>query len=167
MFLGDVDEYNRLIEKLLADFEETDDPVIAGQTVKTCCLSADSSPDPNHLSMLIDLALTHEQHEWFSHLSFAKGMAEYRRGETESALRYLKPLESGLFLDEQALAFSYKSMCLYQQQEQTLAREALSIAEQIIQSEAYPQPGDKEFPTNWHDWLAAQLAYHEAVELVR
>jgi serine/threonine-protein kinase len=93
LFLGDVDEYRRARQALIRRFGDTSDPWVAEKTARAILLRSPSDADLRTAVELVDRALAARATtpEWVQpYFLFAKGLAEYRQGEVESAIATMK-----------------------------------------------------------------------------
>jgi serine/threonine-protein kinase len=89
LFLGDEAEYRKACRDLLERFADTDDPYIAEPVARAVLLSPPSDEDLQAALALADRAVAAEPTKmgWvYNYFLFAKGLAEYRRGNFEEAL---------------------------------------------------------------------------------
>jgi serine/threonine-protein kinase len=89
LFLGDGEEYRRARQDLLRRFGGTNDPYVAEQTARAVLLAPPSEEELRSALALADRAVAADPttHEWvYPYFLFAKGLAEYRRGNFESAI---------------------------------------------------------------------------------
>jgi serine/threonine-protein kinase len=88
LFLGDEAEYRRACQDLLRRFVNTDDPYIAEPTARAVLLAPQPAEHLQAASALADRAVAAEPTKvgWvYTYFLFAKGLAEYRRGNFEGA----------------------------------------------------------------------------------
>ena len=89
LFLGDEEEYRRACRDLLRRFGNTTDPYIAEPTARAVLLAPPSDEDLQAALALADRAVAAEPTKggWvYSYFLFAKGLAEYRRGNFGDAV---------------------------------------------------------------------------------
>lgn len=89
LFLGDEAEYRRACRDLLQRFGNTSDPYIAEPTARAVLLAPQSEEELQTALALANRAVAAEPTKvgWvYSYFLFAKGLAEYRRGNFESAV---------------------------------------------------------------------------------
>jgi serine/threonine-protein kinase len=89
LFLGDEEEYRRACQDLLRRFGNTDDPYIAEPTARAVLLAPPSPEELRAALALADQAVASEPTKVgfvYSYFLFAKGLAEYRRGNFEGAV---------------------------------------------------------------------------------
>jgi serine/threonine protein kinase/tetratricopeptide (TPR) repeat protein len=92
LFLGDDKEYRRACQDLLRRFGNTSDPYIAEPTARAVLLAPPSEEELRTALALADRAVTAEptKYGWvYPYFLFAKGLAEYRRGNFEGAISIL------------------------------------------------------------------------------
>jgi serine/threonine-protein kinase len=93
LFLGDVDEYRRARQALIRRFGDTSDAWVAEKTARAILLMPSSDADLRTAVALVDRALAAKATtpEWvYPYCLFAKGLAEYRQGDFESAIATMK-----------------------------------------------------------------------------
>ena len=89
LFLGDEAEYRRACRDLLRRFGDTSDPYIAEPIARAVLLAPPSEEELRAALALADRAVAAEPTKvgWvYSYFLFAKGLAEYRRGNFEDAV---------------------------------------------------------------------------------
>jgi tetratricopeptide (TPR) repeat protein len=92
LFLGQADEYRKARQELLQRFGNTTEASIAERTGRSCLFLPASDDELRQAMKLIDLALTSESPQargYFRYFRFAKGLAEYRSGRFENAVKQI------------------------------------------------------------------------------
>src|SRR5262249_15031272 len=154
----------------------TDDPVIAERTARTCLLAPEALTDLAPVFRLGDRAVTgtekHPDYWWFT---LAKGLGEYRAGHYDAAIDWLNrvyPRADGGHWDAQG--FAVLAMAKRRQglvsgadavrfAEEALA--ALGHAQAILAKMPDPKAG-RPFGDGWQDWLHAHILCREAETLL-
>jgi hypothetical protein len=180
---GNVDGYRRVCREMLTRFGNTDKPVIANRTAKTCSLAPEAVSDFGLVLKLADRAVTvPEKHPDRRLFVLAKGLAEYRAGHYAATLEWLNrfcPGAGGVHFD--ATAFAVLAMAKHRlrltpgadaARLAEEARTALSHAQAILSKMPDPQAG-RPYGNKWpfdaahfHDWLHAQILVREAEGLL-
>jgi serine/threonine-protein kinase len=89
LFLGDIDEYRRARQDLIRRFGDTSNPYVAEQTARAILLMPPSDAELRTAVALADRAVAAKSTtpEWvYPYFLFAKGLAEYRQGQFDSAI---------------------------------------------------------------------------------
>jgi len=159
---GDQQGFRAHCRRMLDEFGQTKDEVIAERTAMMCMLAPDAV-DLKLVSSLAELAITRtEKHESYRFFTRAKGLAELRAGRAAEAVRWFErfhpmasgsPFDAGVFA---ALAMAHQALG-----NPGDAQAALGKAKSIV-SEKMPSPA-KGLPFDaWHDWLHADMLLREA-----
>jgi serine/threonine-protein kinase len=93
LFLGEEEEYRLARQDLLRRFGGTSDPYVAEQTARAVLLAPPSEEELRMAVALVDRAAAADPttNEWvYPYFLFAKGLAEYRRGNFEDAISIMK-----------------------------------------------------------------------------
>jgi tetratricopeptide (TPR) repeat protein len=150
---------------MLERFAMTDDPNIAERTAKTCCIGPDAVGDYRPVVQLAERALNLlDVHGHRRAFLLARGMADYRCGNDEGAVSWLRQsLGTGNpnpLLDALAnlfLAMAHHRLGEFNEAQEALA-EAIALAEQ-----SPPLDSDRYI---WADWQRFHLVRHEAEEVL-
>jgi tetratricopeptide (TPR) repeat protein len=148
----------------LQRFASTDDPNIAERTSKTCCIVPDAVSDFGPVVQLAERALNLlDVHGHRRAFLLARGMADYRCGNYEGAVSWLRQsLATGNatpLLDSLAnlfLAMAHHRLGEFQNAQDAFAQ-AKALAEQ--------SPSLDSDPYIWADWQRFHIVHHEAEEL--
>ena len=91
-YIGESERYGRLCQQALADFSDTTDAYLAERTVKMCLFSKDIRVDLQQAGELADRAYkSGTTLEWLKpYLDLSKGIADFRRGDFDSAIPILE-----------------------------------------------------------------------------
>jgi len=92
LFVGREDEYRRTRRIMLKQFGESTEPQIAERTGRACLLLP---PTPDELRQSVALVDCVLKKEWenlpvFSHFLFLRGLAEYRQGKFDAAVKTMR-----------------------------------------------------------------------------
>jgi serine/threonine-protein kinase len=128
LFLGDEPAYRQARSELLAQFGSTTDPAVAERTGRACLLLPAPQGETEQAAALTDRAVDSGRlgHEFaFPYRLFAQGLARYRQGRFEDAIRLMSGEAASVMGPSPRLVLA---MALYQQGHQEEAREALTEA---------------------------------------
>jgi tetratricopeptide (TPR) repeat protein len=150
---------------MLERFASTDDPNIAERTAKTCCIAPDAVSDYGPVVQLAERALNLlDVHGHRRAFLLARGMADYRSGNYEGAVSWLRQsLATGKatpLLD--ALANLFLAMAHHRLGEFKDAKEAFARAKAL--AEQSPSLDSDRYI--WADWQRFHIVRHEAEELL-
>jgi predicted Ser/Thr protein kinase len=167
---GDQEAYRRHCAKLLEDARGTSDPGVADRAAKACLLGADPTPDLPRAAELADRAirLGAGVPEWGHFFLLVRGMAAYRSGQDDEALRWLnrcKKVENPL---TSTTARAFLALTLQRLGRPGKAREALGQADAQYRNLRARLAGSLAGPlgSNWESVLIYQIARREAGQVV-
>jgi serine/threonine protein kinase/tetratricopeptide (TPR) repeat protein len=169
--MGDVPGYTRICHGMLGRFGDTDNPQGAERTAKACLLMPNGldAADFDMVQKLADRAVTgNEQHGYYGFFAMAKGLADYRAGRCEGAIKWIELSglnPNGIHWD--AIKFAVVAMAHDGLGRSEQAKAALASAQACMEKMPDPAKGQLFGTDNWHDWLHAQILYREAEALLK
>jgi WD40 repeat protein len=163
---GDVEGYRRVCREMLERFASTDDPNIAERSAKTCCIAPDAVSDYGPVVQLAERALNLlDVHGHRRAFLLARGMADYRYGNYEGAVDWLRqslaPGKATPLMD--ALANLFLAMAHHRLGEFKDAQEAFARAKAL--AEQSPSLDSDRYI--WADWQRFHIVRREADELLQ
>jgi eukaryotic-like serine/threonine-protein kinase len=167
LYVGDADGYRQVCRRMRERFSGTLKGYFAGEVIRTCILAPGPDADLAPLVELAENMLAPEPGSWY--YLYLLGMAQYRAGQYEPAVRRLR--ESLLGHPDQAVrAISYPvlAMAHHRLGQTAQARQALDAAAEAIDrwTNYGMDHGASDWPISWWDWLECQLYYREAKVLI-
>jgi hypothetical protein len=167
LYAGDVERYRAACRELIDRFEQRakDDPEIADRTTKVCSLAPDSTPDFARVEQMAERCIGGtEKHHNRRNFMFAKGLAEYRSGRSESALEWLQfyaPTDE--FLPMNACAHAMLALVHHRLGHADEGLASLEAARAIIAT----KPADLlVVKQNWFEWLHGEILTREAEQIL-
>ncbi len=113
-----------------------------------------------------DFAIEHGAHHVrLPHFQMAKGLAEYRLGELESAREWCRRSLTGNGADPATTVMANAVLAMAEAQSKRLpeAQQALSRAQSALQTNQPPSvSGNRDLGDNWTEWLIARFLVNEA-----
>jgi tetratricopeptide (TPR) repeat protein len=167
---GDLEGYRRTCQKMFNRFRDTDDPLIAEGTARTCLLLPDavSAADFDRVRKLAERGVTGtEKHGWYHYLARTKALADYRTEQYAEALKWLDrsaPKANGNH--EDASMFAILSIVLHRLGRTKEAEVALAKAKAIIAKLPDTAPG-RPFGNEWLAPVMAWLDCRQAESLLK
>jgi eukaryotic-like serine/threonine-protein kinase len=168
----DVEAYRQLCRKMLAKFNGTTDPNIAERMAKDCLILPNSGADLDAVGKWAETAVILGKADIRSLANFqlVNALAEYRRGNYESALGWVRKSLPGLSQASSALWFSVEAhmvaaMSLYRLKQMDAARSELALGVTIAETKAAPINTPAYFKDKtraWADWIIAHALMDEA-----
>jgi len=159
----DLPGYGRHCERVLRQFGATSDPIIAERMAKDCLLLPAPTADLVTLGKMADVAVAAgATNSYRPYFEFAKGLAEYRQGHFESAIKWLQqvtPQDSDATRTVQAymvLAMAQHQLKRADESKATLAAGLKLFAERIPDFHGL----------NWNDQISAHFLVEEAKQLL-
>src|SRR5262249_30365415 len=128
LYLGKEDEYHHARKALLSTFGTTTDPQIAERVARACLLLR---AEGNELRQAVTLAnraeavISSENHWLYPYVQFVKGLADYRQGRFEQAIKVLQGAPSRLPGPSPRLVLA---MALYRSGQKEEAQKTLDAA---------------------------------------
>jgi WD40 repeat protein/serine/threonine protein kinase len=163
---GDLDAYRRHCAQVLARFGQTQDPVTAERMAKDCLIL----PLPEQIAPAARLAHTAltsgTNHPYLVYFQLAKGLAEYRQGNLESAKEWIqKVVASGGDPARRAEAQFVLAMVQYGSSELSTARSTLASGIEMVE-QLLPSVDRGDIGPSWIDWLIAHALMRDAKALI-
>ena len=176
--LGDTDGYRRACRRMRERFEGTLEEPYALELVRTVVLDSEPVADFERLVGHADRAADAHRGQWYC--LYVLGIAEYRAGHYEQAVRRLKEsLKGSPETVPHALSYPVLAMAHHRRGETAEARRVLAAADDAIENWTqvmYERPvGSRwvvhrgavgEWPYPWWDWVEYRLYYREAKLLI-
>jgi eukaryotic-like serine/threonine-protein kinase len=93
---GDLDDYRRLCQQVVARFGGTEDAAISELMAKACLILPSPGVDLAAVGKMADTAVNGDQkHRFLAYFQFTKGLAEYRQGRFASAAEWMQKVLAG------------------------------------------------------------------------
>ena len=165
---GDIEGYRRHCARMLSQFGQTADPVIAERTAKDCLILPPPEADLASIAKLAETAVSAgPSHKFFRPFQFVKGLAEFRQNRFASAVEWLKPVlaqEGDVYCTVQAQMTLAMAEQQLKQPEQ--ARAALTKGVEIAEAGLPKLNKDSSPEDRMNDWIIAHLLMREAKTLI-
>ena len=161
--LGRVDEYRKLCEEMLEQFDASSDPLHEGRAIQTCLWRDEAIDNPQRLVEQMEVLLEKVgtgNYSWQTRM----GMAYLRSGNASDAIEWLvKPLEpdSSAVPAYEIRARAALAIAYHESGDNAKAKEVYQRAAERYAEEA-PQAGVDDLGSRWHDWLICDLLLEEA-----
>jgi eukaryotic-like serine/threonine-protein kinase len=163
--LGDLVEYQELCRTILDKFSRTTDIYIADRMAKDCLILPSSGVDLKTVAAMADLAASRGSKEGAApYFHFCKGLAEFRLGHYDEAMKWASLAAKGSFPQPKACALAVLAMSQFKLDQSDDARTALSECNKIIE-EQMPKP-ERDLGRAWRDWIIARALQSEAKQLI-
>jgi serine/threonine protein kinase len=163
--LGDMEEYQRLCRIILDKFSGTTDMFVADRMAKDCLILPAPGVDPKAAATLADVAVSRgSKAAAASHFKFCKGLAEFRLGHYEEAIKWAGLATAGRSVHPKACAFAVQAMSQFKLSRFDAARTALAECEKIIE-EKLPKP-EQDLGRDWRDWIIVRALHSEAKRMI-
>jgi tetratricopeptide (TPR) repeat protein len=161
--LGRVEEYRKLCQGMLDQFDQSSQPRDEGHAIRVCLWHGGAVDNPQQLVERMEAIFDKERSKLF-YRQTVLGIAHLRSGSPDDAVVWLeKPLKldssvapSGEIRSLAALAIAY-----HQSGDQTKAKQVYQQATERYAAEA-PQAGSDDLGASWTDWLICDLLLDEA-----
>ena len=179
--IGDVSGYEQLRTDMLAQWGESNDPIVAERTTKAGLLRP---VDPDLLSQFDALMEATRnappRHQYFAHFLGARGMLEYRHGEAQlatedengarqrfqTAMNFLSRARSrGVGSKVGTHCDLFRAMALQRLDQSESALQMLQAAEKTLRGDDFTQPGEQ-FDDSWHDEFMVRITHREALRVI-
>jgi tetratricopeptide (TPR) repeat protein len=179
----DHEGYRWICRELRKRFGDSSDPFVWERLAKVHLLLPDAGKDTDWAGQLVDRAVTAKKNDpWAPYFFFCKGLADYRRGNTQAAAEGLEALlrQIASQKDSDALSLRIRSrqdlsavchvvlaMSLYKQGQTKAAQEHFEQAAKLVDQHVtapvcFPLEKGQQYS---HDWLIAWLLHREAQTL--
>jgi serine/threonine protein kinase/Tfp pilus assembly protein PilF len=174
LYVGDLDGYRLACRKMREHFRGTNNTFFAAEVVRTCMLCPEADADVGPMVAMAQNAVASAPKFWF--YLYVLGVAHYRAGEHEQAVRRLREsLAAEPNCPARAIAYPVLSMAHYRLGQAAEARQARDDAARAINQwtrDRYQHQDGKHWvmhlgaeaswPIPWCDWLECRLFYREA-----
>ena len=165
LLAGDEAACRELCARIIAEHANTQDANIADRAAKTCLLAPNSVADGETVQRLADSSIKSQPDcEWFQ---LVKGMATYRAGRNEEAMRWLDGLRQQCNTRIAILAGYFFAMAQKQSGNPESALTVLNTANQEL--DEYLKQGNLGIPAGemwWFNSAAAILIRAEAERMI-
>jgi predicted alpha/beta superfamily hydrolase len=164
---GDDRAYRRHCAEELRRFGQTSNPSVAERMAKDGLFVLPPGVDPGAAEKWADTALREGSRSAdLPYFQFAKGLAEYRRGDFTNAAEWTqKVINAGGVTFRNAEAWLVLGMAQWKLQQAELARTSVAKGVGIIEN-GFPKLEEGDLGGAWVDWIMAQQLRKEAEELV-
>ncbi len=163
--LGESAEYQKLCREILVKFGATTDIHIADRMAKDCLILPSPDLDLKAVAAMADVAIKGGSDTPAApYFQFCKGLAEYRLGHHEEAVKWAQLASAGSFPDVKACAKAVMAMSQFELGRLEDARGALAECRQLI-VEQLPKPG-QELGHEWRESIILQTLRSEAERMI-
>jgi hypothetical protein len=171
--MEDPDAYRHHCRKAVAQFAATKDPAIADRMAKDCLILPSSGADLTSVCRLADKAVgAGASNRFLLYFQFGKGLAEYRRGNFESAAEWERKTIAGnragynwdsyLYVEAYAVLAMAEHRLNHREQARSEFNKCVEMAAAKL-----PSLENGDLGTIWRDWIIARALLHEATDLVQ
>jgi tetratricopeptide (TPR) repeat protein len=163
LLVGDKERYRGLIQTLGGQVEGTKDPRLAYEMARACIITPEMTVDAERVVRWARLAAESNPLAWHSHVV---GVAYYRAGDSEEALRWLSisldtPWDMGRPLNQFVLAMTHQRMG-HAERAAALLEESIRLCEELESRRV-----DGAVPGVFAaDWMTIQIYRREAESLL-
>jgi serine/threonine protein kinase/Flp pilus assembly protein TadD len=177
-YLGDRAGHGRVARRVRDDFREAVNPTFVAEMLRTVLLNPDSEEGQEELARAAEGLVVTAGH-W--HFLYLAGIAHYRAGHHEQAVRRLQESQkadpaspSGRALSNPVLAMAHHRL-----NQAAAARQTLEVARRALDrlsEEMYRKTDNRHWvhhlgavgywPVAWWDWMESQIYYREAKRLI-
>ena len=163
---GQLEVYREHCLKSVEQFGNSSDPNTAERIAKDCLILPESGVDLGVLSKMADTAVAATNHSDIRWFQLVKGLAEYRQGDSSSAVDWLnKALAQPDDSNRDVEAYMVLAMSHYQLKHIKEARAAFANGVEIEQT-MLPKLEDGNIGDSWLDWIMAHALLREAQTLL-
>ena len=166
---GRLDDYSRYRRDLLQAFGDESDPITSERTSKACLLIPVPRSDAEIPARLAEhAARVGARHALAPYFLFAKGMSEYRIGESQAAVTTLNEAltrnrSRWPYLD--VVIYMYLTMSHHEMGQPDVAHQHFREGTKIFE-EKLPAADSDDFGVDWLDWLICEISRREAGKLL-
>jgi len=162
---GDTEGYRQHRQRILQQFGGTNDPMICERMTKDCLLLAPASSEMPAITAMADRAIAAgETDKLWPYFTFAKGLAEYRRGDWNRSMEWMqKTLDRKGDVFRKVAANMVVAMAQFRLKQVDQAKLTLQASLDMAAAEL---PLRKNAGERWNDWLTTQFLMREAQELI-
>jgi len=135
LYVGDNKNYRRLCARMLDRFGDSADSTTAGETARTCSLAPEAVKEPVQVVKLAERAKAErEKAQYFSvgWLTYTLGLAYYRAGDYEQAVRHLQEALRNYAWGNRDIVYPVLALAYHQLGERDKARKALEDSEAAV-----------------------------------
>jgi len=161
LLAGETNAYGDFSGRLLTGLKGTTNANSARMVAEVCLLAQETQPDLEPVFALADLAPQADA-SFNGWNRLAKGMAEYRRGHLDEALRWFEPVRCSQRSSAASQAGYFCAMIHHRQGDTAAARAALDEAARRLM--AFVQTG--QFGSEWHEYGRVAAIRAEAERLI-
>jgi serine/threonine protein kinase len=163
----DLTGYAKLRERILKEFADTSDPVIAERMGKDCLMLPPEAAQLEALAKMADTAINAgASHKTWPYFEFVKGLSEFRHARYAEAVDWLQKVVTQK-QDPKRTVEAYMTLAMAQHELGHKEDAGKSLAEGLALSKAsLPQPARGSPDEAWNDWIIAQVLTREATNLI-
>jgi tetratricopeptide (TPR) repeat protein len=171
---GDTEGYRQVCSQMLQRFGRTEDSEVARRTSRVCLLVPGAVADYNLPLKLAEQAVTRGS-EYPRVSEFVKGMADYRTGQYDSAIKCFSdsivdeiPRERDPalgYLFDRINAELFSAMAHHRLGQTAKAEQLLAKARQVMEAE-FPKVEGGDIGPKWRGWVGCRIALREAEALI-
>jgi Flp pilus assembly protein TadD len=157
---GDHEAYYRLCARILRQFGESSDPVIAERMAKDCLILPPPAATFEAIDKMVETAMkAGPTHQYWDNFQFVKGLAEYRQGHFASATERLQRVAAHERDPNRTLA-AYMTLTMAQHQLKQVDEARATLAKGIKFAESGTGG------PFWNDQMTANVLMGEARKLI-
>jgi hypothetical protein len=159
--------YEDLCTRITTQFAGTSDPRVADRMAKDCLILPRPSADVKVPGELAETAVTlgGKDAGALPFFQCCKGLAEYRQGHFDGAVKWARLASANPFPYSQAEALAILSMGQYKLNQIDAARTNLLNCERVVLTQL-PGLGAQDLGGDWRDWIIAHALLTEAQNLI-
>ncbi|MBM3839367.1 MAG: tetratricopeptide repeat protein [Verrucomicrobia bacterium] len=164
--VGEFTNYRQICRQMVARFGATTEPQVAERMIKDCLILPSAGVGPTIMARWVELveqtARQYEAHGW---LELAAGLAAYRQGQHESAIRWSRKALQSDHQVRSVEASMVLAMALRQSNQTAEARQELARGVEYARQHM-PRLENGDLGGSWIDWIIAQALMREAKTLI-
>jgi serine/threonine protein kinase/tetratricopeptide (TPR) repeat protein len=159
--------YEEICTRITTQFAGTTDPRVADRMAKDCLILPRPGADIKVPGELAETAVTlgGKDAGALPFFQCCKGLAEYRQGHFDGAVKWARLASANPLPYSQAEAFAVLSMGQYKLNQVDAARTNLSNCEKVVLTQL-PGLGSQDLGGDWRDWIIAHALLNEAQNLL-
>jgi serine/threonine protein kinase/tetratricopeptide (TPR) repeat protein len=166
--MGNLEGYEQHRQRILDDFPEPSDPMMAERLAKACLITQPRSNEMPKIMKFVDTAVAAgPKSDIWEYIQFGKGLAELRRGQFATAIQWLESVavENKSWVPPSVQAFMALSMAQYGLKQFDEARASFAKGEKIFEKgrDSLNAGG---LGDGWHEWIIARLLIAEAKKIL-
>ena len=163
--VGDVEGYQQHRQRMLRQFSDTSDPVIAERIAKDCLILPPATSDLAAISKMAKTAIAANPASGY--FEFVQGFAEYRQGQWAAAADLMQQVVSKAGdRYRTGEAFMVLAMAQYQLHQMEEARATLAKGVELVET-SLPSLEKNTLDEQWNDWIIVQLLMRESQALIQ